>query len=90
MLWAERADRLFITIEVADAKDPKVDISDAGVLTLNTLAGSEGARYALNLELLHPVDSKARRAVRVQRGTAPHVTGAERPLRGRHRRRRLP
>jgi hypothetical protein len=52
---------VFITIEVADAKEPKVDISDEGRLTLSTLGGAEGTtRYALDLELLHPVDSKAR------------------------------
>lgn len=59
MLWAERKDRVFITVEVQDAKEPKVDITDEGVLTVSALSGE--TRYAVRLELLHPVDSKARR-----------------------------
>ena len=72
VLWAERSDRLFITVEVTDTKDPKVDISDEGVLTVAAKNG-EGVLYQLRLELLHPVDSKAR-AGAISGGAASGLT----------------
>ena len=83
MLWAERNDRLFITVEVTDSKEPAVNVTDEGVLTVSTTGGAEGARYEVKLELLHPVDSKARAglslaawraAARVTRALAPGLT----------------
>ena len=62
VLWAERNDRIFITVEVTDSKEPAVNITDEGVLTVSTTGGAEGARYEVKLELLHTVNSKARRA----------------------------
>lgn len=61
MLWAERDDRIFLTVEVSDSKEPKVDITDDGVVSVSATGGSEGVQYALKLELLHPVNAKARR-----------------------------
>ena len=65
VLWAERADRLFLTVEIADAQEPKVDVLDEGVVTVAARGGADGAtRYELRLELLHPVLAKARAARR--------------------------
>jgi len=60
VLWAERADRIYITVEVTDSKEPVVDITDEGVLTVKAVGGAEGVRYELKLELAHPVNAKAR------------------------------
>ena len=56
VLWAERTDRVFVTIEVTDAKSPKVDIGADGRLTFAGCNG-EGKLYELDLQLAGPVSS---------------------------------
>ena len=60
VLWAERKDKIFITIEVPDCKDAKVDITEEGKLTFSGKGGTDNAPYACELQLMKPVDSKAR------------------------------
>jgi len=60
VLWAERKDRLFITIEVTDCADAKVDIQDEGKLTFKGTGGTEKAAYECSLQLLKGVNAKAR------------------------------
>ena len=61
-LWAQRKDRLFLTVECPNADAPKVNLSDDGVLTFSASAkvdSTEGEHtYDLTLELLHPVNAK--------------------------------
>ena len=59
MLWAERNDRVFLTVEVQDSKEPKVDIKDEGVVSVSA-SNSEGVHYEVKLELLQAVNAKAR------------------------------
>jgi hypothetical protein len=79
VLWAEREDRIFLTVEISDSKEPKVDITDDGCVSVSATGGSEGVQYALKLELLHPVNSKARPLWRlicgVTRGVGAGLTG---------------
>ena len=56
VLWAERSDRVFVTIEVTDAQSPKVDIGADGRLTFAGCNG-EGKLYELDLQLAGPVSS---------------------------------
>lgn len=90
VLWAERNDRLFITVEVTDSKEPAVNVTDEGVLTVSTTGGAEGARYEVKLELLHPVNSKARPAAVAGRAAAcvtrARASGLTPPLPSRRRR----
>ena len=70
VLWAERKDRLYITVEVQDCTDAKVDIGEDGKLSFSGHGGADKALYAFELQLLKAVSSKARqrehtRAVRV-------------------------
>ena len=60
MLWAERKDRIFITIEVSDCNDAKVDIGEDGRLTFKGTGGTDKAAYVTDLQLFKPVNSKAR------------------------------
>lgn len=71
VLWAERKDKLFITIEVPDCKDAKVDITEEGKLTFSGRGGTDNVPYACELQLLKPVDSKAR-PMRSRRGQRRH------------------
>lgn len=63
VLWAQRKDRLFLTIDLHDATAPVVELSDDGVLEMTTTAGAPGVEgrheYHLELEFLHPIDAKA-------------------------------
>lgn len=59
VLWAERKDKLFITVEVPDCKDAKVDITEEGKLSFTGKGGTDDASYACEIQLMKPVDSKA-------------------------------
>lgn len=52
--WAERKDRLFVTIELLDVKDPVIDIVDERTLTFS--GTSHNQKYSLNLELFDEVN----------------------------------
>ena len=58
VMWAERKDKLFITIDVPDCADAKVDIAEDGKLTFKGTGGTEKQQYEVALELLKPVNSK--------------------------------
>jgi hypothetical protein len=49
VLWAERKDKLFVTIEVQDVQEPKVKVEDSGHLTFS--GSSDGKVYSLDLQL---------------------------------------
>ena len=57
--WAERSDRIFITIEVSDCPDAKVDIAEDGHLSFKGTGGTDKATYECQLQLFKPVNSKA-------------------------------
>jgi len=52
VLWAQRKDRLLLTIDLPDIKDPKINITST---TLTFEGSSQGKVYNLNLELLHEI-----------------------------------
>ena len=60
--WAQRKDRVFLTLECPNAEDPKVHLTDDGVLTFSANAKSDSTEadhhYELTLELLHPINAK--------------------------------
>ena len=60
--WAQRKDRLFLTLECPNAEHPKVHLTDDGVLTFSANAKSDSTEadhhYELTLELLHPINAK--------------------------------
>ena len=60
--WAQRKDRLFLTLECPNAEDPKVHLTDDGVLSFSANAKSDSTEadhhYELKLELLHPINAK--------------------------------
>lgn len=54
--WAERKDKLYVTIELTDVKDPKIDITDDNVLKFN--GTSDGKAYSLELPLFGEVNKE--------------------------------
>ncbi|OQR98989.1 hypothetical protein ACHHYP_07458 [Achlya hypogyna] len=54
--WAQRADSLYVTIDLPDVKSEKVTLTNSAL----TFAGSSnGQQYAVTLEFLHEVDTAA-------------------------------
>ena len=55
MAGAENNDNIYLTIEVSDAKDLKVDMTESAV---TVAAQSQGKAYALDLKLKKKIDAK--------------------------------
>ncbi|KAF2314994.1 hypothetical protein GH714_037476 [Hevea brasiliensis] len=49
--WAQRVDKVFITVLLPDAKNAKVNLEPEGVFTFSASAGAEDHLYELKLEL---------------------------------------
>lgn len=58
--WAQRADKVYITVQLADSKNSKVDVTPGGVFTFSGSAGAEDRQYELKLELFDKVNVEVR------------------------------
>ena len=61
VLWAQRKDRLLITIDLPNPEHPRIDLEDDGNMTFSATAGKDGEerrRYEVSLEFMHPVIAK--------------------------------
>ena len=56
MKWAEREDKIYLTVLLADAKDPKVNVDPDGTFTFSAAAGTDSNLYELKLELLDKIN----------------------------------
>ena len=54
--WAERKDKLFVTIELIEVKDAKIDLVNESRLTFS--GTSEGKLYSLDIELFGEVNKE--------------------------------
>ncbi|XP_056170823.1 uncharacterized protein OsI_027940 isoform X3 [Syzygium oleosum] len=54
--WAQRKDKVFLTVLLPDAKDAKVNLEPDGIFTFSAKAGAENHPYELKLELFDKVD----------------------------------
>jgi len=58
VLWAQRTDKIFLTVEVSDSKDVSIDFQPEGRLHFSCSNG-EGKEYALNLEFFNEIVPEA-------------------------------
>lgn len=58
--WAQRLDKVFITVLLPDAKNAKVNLEPEGVFTFSASAGAEDHLYELKLELHDKVNVEVR------------------------------
>jgi CS domain len=58
VLWAQRKDKAFVTIDVQDVKEQKIDLKD-NVLTFSGKAGTDQQDYELSLEFHSDIDQEA-------------------------------
>lgn len=56
MKWAQRVDKVFITVLLPDAKDAKVKLEPDGVFSFSASAGAENHHYELKLDLFDKVN----------------------------------
>ncbi|KAI4349652.1 hypothetical protein L6164_010216 [Bauhinia variegata] len=54
--WAQRVDKVYITVQLPDSKNAKVDLTPDGVFTFSASAGAEDNLYELKLELFDKVN----------------------------------
>ncbi|KAL5713050.1 hypothetical protein ACHQM5_015164 [Ranunculus cassubicifolius] len=54
--WAERLDKVYITVLLPDAKNPKVNLEPDGKYTFSATAGAENHLYELKLDLYDKVN----------------------------------
>ena len=55
MKWAQRLDKVYLTVLLPDAKNAKVNLDPDGVFTFSGTAGAENHLYELKLELYDKV-----------------------------------
>ncbi|RDX85853.1 hypothetical protein CR513_32895, partial [Mucuna pruriens] len=49
--WAQRSDKVYVTVQLPDSKNAKVDLTPDGIFTFSANAGAQGHLYELKLEL---------------------------------------
>ncbi|KAL0371440.1 UNVERIFIED_CONTAM: putative protein OsI [Sesamum angustifolium] len=54
--WAEREDKVYLTVLLSDAKSPKVKVDPDGTFTFSATAGTDNNLYELKLDLLDKVN----------------------------------
>ncbi|XP_057782337.1 uncharacterized protein OsI_027940-like [Salvia miltiorrhiza] len=54
--WAEREDKVFLTVVLPDAKNPKVNVDPNGTFTFSASAGTDNNLYELKLDLLDKIN----------------------------------
>lgn len=58
--WAERADKVYLTVQLTDAKDADVKLDPEGIFNFSAKAGPENQLYELKLELNDKVNVEVR------------------------------
>ena len=58
--WAQREDKLYITVLLADAKDAKVNLEPEGTFTFSAATGAGNQLYELKLDLSDKVNVEVR------------------------------
>ncbi|XP_020106350.1 uncharacterized protein OsI_027940-like [Ananas comosus] len=57
--WAQRIDKVYITVQLPDAKDVKVNLEPDGIFTFSGTAGSGNNLYELKMDLFDKVNVEA-------------------------------
>lgn len=54
--WAQRSDKLYITIDLPDAEDVKINLEPEGKFFFSATSGADKVPYELDLDLFDKVD----------------------------------
>ncbi|CAI5463239.1 unnamed protein product [Closterium sp. Yama58-4] len=77
VIWAQRSDNVFITVELPDAKDITTNLDPEGKLSYSAKAGAEDQDYAIDLELFDKINVEESKVVSTSRHTIFMVVKAE-------------
>jgi hypothetical protein len=66
--WAQRVDKVYITVQLADSKNSKVDLTPEGDFTFSGSAGAGDNQYELKLELFDKVNVEVRLCPKMKDG----------------------
>lgn len=58
--WAQRVDKVYITVQLPDAKNAKVNLEPEGVFSFSASAGAGDLLYELKLNLFDKVNVEVR------------------------------
>lgn len=58
MKWAQRTDRVYITIDLPDAQDVKLKLEPEGKFFFSATSGSDKIPYEVDIDLYDKVDVK--------------------------------
>jgi hypothetical protein len=61
--WAQRVDKVYVTVQLPDSKNAKVDLTPDGVFTFSATAGAKDNLYELTLPLFDKVNVEVRRTL---------------------------
>lgn len=54
--WAQRSDKLFITVELPDAKNVKLNLEPEGKFFFSATSGANNVPYEIDIDLYDKVD----------------------------------
>lgn len=55
MKWAQRSDKLFITVELPDAKNVKLNLDPEGKFSFSATSGVDNTPYEIDIDLYDKV-----------------------------------
>lgn len=56
IVWAQRSDKVYLTVELPDSKDTKVNITPEGLFTYSAVSGPDNAPYSAELSLFEKIN----------------------------------
>lgn len=59
IVWAQRSERIFLTVELPDARNPKIKLEPEGKFVFSATAGADDHLFEIELELFDNVNVEA-------------------------------
>ncbi|KAK4434146.1 Co-chaperone protein p23-1 [Sesamum alatum] len=75
--WAQRSDKLFITVELPDAKNVKLNLDPEGKFFFSATSGADNTPYEIDIDLYDKVDANESKASFTSRNICYLVKKAE-------------
>lgn len=77
IMWAQRSDKVYLTVELLDAKSPEVKLQPEGRFSFAATVGTNNQKFEVDLELFGAIDVENSTVNKGQRHTALVLEKAE-------------
>ena len=77
ILWAQRSDKVYVTVELLDAKTPEVKLEPEGRFTFHATVGAHNQKFETDLELFGAINVEKSTVNKGQRHTVLVLEKAE-------------